>query len=119
MWPRTVEAMIACWLAMSPFIFEHPPEAIGLWINDFACATLLLTFALASFWRPWRRAHLLSLAVTFWMLGFGYLRSGYPAPPSDQNLLVVGLLLLITVIIPSEADVPPLEWQQFLAARNT
>jgi hypothetical protein len=121
MWARTTEVLLGCWLAMSPFIFGHLPEPPAWWINDFACALLMMTFGVLSFWHPTRHAHLLQIAVGFWMLGFAYYQRfwGVPeyqhAPAALQNLAAVGFLLLMFAILPNDATRPPSSWEQFRA----
>ena len=61
MWARAVEIALACWLALSPFIFGHPDEAAFLWYNDFACALAIHragapATGLPELHRPGRRA---------------------------------------------------------------
>jgi len=43
MWSRIVEAMLACWLAISPFVFAFGDDDTLLWINALAGAALVLT----------------------------------------------------------------------------
>ena len=112
MWPRTLEVMLAGWLAMSPFIFRHPIDAPQLWWNDFGCAALIAAASLCAFWGCARRAHLLNVLIAFWLLGFSYLSIADPASPAAQNGIVVGLILLMLAIIPSESTLPPKPWRQ-------
>lgn len=112
MWARVVEFMLACWLAASPFIFSHSADATVLWISDYACATLVGTFALISYWRPMRHAHLLTLAVALWMVGFGRLGESAPLSAGFQNNMITGLLLLMFAIIPNDAFHPPKAWYE-------
>src|ERR1700733_6050280 len=72
MWARVVEFMLACWLAISPFIFRYPGNDMFLWANDFVCASLVALFALLSFWHPLRNIHLLTLGVALWLWCMGY-----------------------------------------------
>lgn len=110
MWARVVEFMLAVWLAMSPFIFRHSDSAVVLWASDFACAGLVATFALLSYWNPARHAHLLTLLVALWLVGFGRFGASAPLPPGMQNEIVVGLLLLMLAIVPNHATSPPRNW---------
>jgi hypothetical protein len=111
MWARTTEVMLGLWLAASPFVFGHPPEEPGPWWNDFGTASVVVTVSLLSFWSGARHAHLLNLLAGLWLVGFGYL-GGDPPSPAAQNDLIVGLLLLMLAIIPSEATLPPGEWRE-------
>jgi hypothetical protein len=114
MWPRVVEVTIGCWLAMSPFIFHHPPEKTLWWVNDFACAVAVMAFALLSWVQPLRHIHLLSCVVAVWLIASGYLH-GQPVPPAVQNNVLVGWLLGMFAILPSPAELPPQSWQEFSA----
>jgi hypothetical protein len=117
MWPRVVEVMLGCWLALSPFIFRHAADQRTLWFNDLSCAAAVIIVALLSWWPTCRRAHLAIIAVGLWLVGFGYLASPHPAPPALQNVILVGVLLLMFAIIPSEASLPPRSWRDFSAAK--
>lgn len=118
MWARVVEIMLGCWLAMSPFIFGHPDDRPAWWWNDFACALLLVIIPLLSYLEPYRRAHLLLIAVGCWLIGFGMVLGDYPVPPALQNDIVVGILLLMFAIVPTEAGEPPPAWRAWNARHS-
>ncbi len=111
MWARVVEIMLALWLAVSPFVFHFPPEATLLWANDFSCAVLIATLAFLSLAKRWRHIHLLSIAVGTWLIAFAY-SAGLPAPFWAQNDIIVGLLIVMFAIIPSDATEPPPSWRE-------
>ena len=113
MWPRVVEVMLGCWLAVSPFIFRHAAENRILWFTDLLSATAVIVFALLSFWFPLRFAHVANLVIGLWLIAFGFWGSAYPTPPALQNHIVVGSLLLMFAIIPNEAAKPPVSWRAF------
>jgi hypothetical protein len=113
MWGRVVECMLGIWLVLSPFIFGHYPQDQPLWRNDFAGGAAIVLFALLSFWRVLRHAHLLNLLVAAWLIGFGYVYGGYPASPGAQNDILLGLVLLLFAIIPNEANQPPRPWRHY------
>lgn len=115
MWARTVEVLLGCWLALSPFIFQHPPGARAWWINDWACALAIITLALLSCWSRTRRAYLLNLGVAAWLCLRAYLSADGALPPAFQNELLAGLLLAMLAIIPGEAFLPPVAWRSFYA----
>ena len=124
MWARTAEIMFGLWLAISPFVFGHMPEPAAWWINDFACALAVITLGVLSFWHPTRHAHLLLIAVGFWMLGFAYYQrfwvatESQHAPAALQNLAATGFLLLMFAILPNDATRPPSSWEQFRIPRR-
>lgn len=108
MWARVVEVMLACWLAASPFVFEHGADDRALWVADLAGAAAVATFALLSFSPKLRRAHLGQIAVAGWLVGTGYVGSPDPA---HENHVVVGLLLAMLAIVPTEASKPHPSWR--------
>lgn len=112
MWARVVEIMLACWLAVSPLVFRQVEATATLWAIDLAAAALIAVFALASFWPPTRHAHLAIIAVSGALIAAGMM-SPYPPSPTDQNHILVGLLLLLFAIVPTEATLPPRTWQEF------
>ena len=105
--------MLACWLAISPFIFRHPDDATELWWNDWICALLIGGFALASFVDQTRRAHLLELLVAAWLIGYGWVTASGIHDAPRQNWMVLGLLILMLAIIPSDCVKPPVGWQEW------
>lgn len=118
MWARVIETMLGCWLALSPFIFRHPVEARGWWLNDLTCAFIVVTLALLSLWPPLRHAHLGLIVVALWLMGFGYFAAPHSLPPALQNDLLTGLVLLMLAIIPNEALQPPAAWREFSATQT-
>jgi hypothetical protein len=118
MWARVVEVMLGCWLAISPFVFRHPPDERWLWANDFACAFAVIVFALVSYWQRMRRAHLATAVLALWLIGFGYFASPHPLPPALQNDMLTGLLLVMLAIIPNKSNLPPDAWLKFYAERQ-
>ena len=119
MWPRTVEVMLACWLAISPFVFRHPVDRPVLWWTDWVAAAAVAGLALLSYFRQTRRAHLLELLVAGWLIGYGWwTSSGGLGEPAQQNWIVVGLLLLMLAIIPTECDQPPVRWREWDGRRR-
>jgi len=110
MWARVVEFMLAGWLAASPFIFQHPDDAVVLWASDFACASAVGTLALISYWQPTRHAHLLIVPIAIWMMAFGRFAEPAPVSPGLQNNIVAGLLLLMFAIVPNRVETPPRIW---------
>jgi hypothetical protein len=113
MWARVVEFMLACWLAISPFIFHYPKDQTTLWVNDFTCSILIALFSLLSFHEKLEKMHLLILLVGLWLLAFGYRAFPLDATHAEQNATTVGLLLLMVAIIPSHSQLPPKKWRRF------
>lgn len=111
MWQRVVEVMLALWLAISPFVFRVDDAAIATWVIDFGAAALVALFSLAAFWTPLRRANFGTMAVGLFLVGYGWLQ-GRPLPPPEQNHMMVGLLLFMFALIPSECMQPPPGWRE-------
>lgn len=109
MWARVVEFMLGCWLAVSPFVFQHGDESL-LWATDFIAASTIVTLALLSYWAPLRHAHLGSALVGLAMIAFGRFAAGAEPGPALQNYILVGLLLLMFAIVPNHASRPPRTW---------
>ncbi len=110
MWARTVEAVLGCWLAISPFIFRHAPEDTYLWAHDFTMAGLVFLFAVLSWWQPTRYAHAMNIVAALWLVGGAYFLASTPAPAAFQNHVMVGLILLMFAIVPNDAEMPSTAW---------
>lgn len=109
MWARVVEFMLGCWLAVSPFVFQHGDDWL-LWAADFIAALIVVTMALISYWPPMRHAHLGTAVLAVVMMGFGRIADGAHPGPGYQNYIVIGLLLAMFAIVPNYAGQPPLKW---------
>jgi len=113
MWARVVEFMLACWLAVSPFIFQYPDDAIFFWCSDLITSSLIAFFALISIYLPLRKMHLCNLIVSFYLIAVAYFLKESPLQGALQNYVVLGLLLLMIAIVPTDADKPPKPWRDF------
>jgi hypothetical protein len=109
MWARVVEAMLGCWMAVSPFVFQHQDGSV-LWAADLATAAAVISLALLSYWEPLRHAHLGIAVVALVMIVFGRLWHPGEVGPGFQNHMVVGLLLAMFAIVPNYAGRPPRAW---------
>ena len=116
MWARVVEVMLGVWLLISPFVFGYQSQAF--WINDYVTAAFIFLFSLSSFWKPWRYAHLLNIAIGIWLIAYGYIGAPYPPPPNLQSNVFIGWLLLIFSIIPNRAQEPSESWVKFLQKKQ-
>lgn len=113
MFARVVEFMLACWLAISRFIFHYSPEESFLWKNDLVCATLIALFALLSFADKLNKMHLFTLLVALWLMVLSYCNFPMEATPPLENYLALGLLFLILAVLPSNCHLPPRPWRKF------
>jgi len=118
MWARTVEAVLGCWLAISPFIFGHAPGDTYLWAHDFIMAALVFLFAVLSWWQPTRHAHVLNLLTALWLIGGAWVLAPTPAPAGYQNHVMIGLTLLLFAIVPNDASLPSQVWRDHYAQQS-
>jgi len=109
MWARVVEFMLGCWLAISPFVFQHGDMSL-LWAVDFTTSLLIVHLALFSYWQPTRHAHLATGVIALALIAFGRLAGGMEPGAAYQNYILVGLLLLMFAIVPNHASGPPRNW---------
>jgi uncharacterized membrane protein len=115
MWARDLELALALWLAASPWIFGHAAASARL--HDLSVAAAVAVAALLSYGRRTRRAHLAELPLAAWLVGYGWWSAAEAATAASQNHVVVGLLLAMLAIVPSEANRPPLGWRAGEPAR--
>lgn len=112
MWQRTIEIMLAVWLSISPFIFQHPPDNTLWWYHDWIVAFLILVLASAAFIETFRFSHFLEIPIALWLIGFGWYSGGASmGAPAEQNWMIVGLLILMTAILPTDSTDTPTNWQ--------
>lgn len=106
MWPRVCEAILATWLLFSPSVLIDEPSVTGV---ARGAAVVMLVFSVLSLVRRFRRAHLLTLAVSLATAVYPFL---HPPPPSPlmQNLLITALVIAMFAIIPPDATRPPRGW---------
>ena len=109
MWARIVEVMLALFLILSTFIFPYEKP---LWIFDLIVGTWIVFFALLSYNYSLRKIHLLNLLASFALVIFAGIQPS-PPPAPYQSYMVLGILILMTAIIPSKASDPPIPWSEF------
>ena len=118
MWPRIIEVMLGCWLMISPFIFRLSPDQTFLWVSDLAAGAAVIGIALTACSPRYPRLRLLNLISSAYLVIVAFLAAPPPPPPAYQNYVVIGLLILITAVIPTRGVLPPQKWQQFYENRN-
>lgn len=115
MWARDMELTLGLWLVLSPFILRHDATEKLLWSHDLGVGALIVVLATACYVRSLRRAHLLLLAVAGWLIGLGWWSTwqvdSIEVAAAYQNWLLVGLLLVVFAIVPSDASRPPPGWR--------
>ncbi|MBS0629771.1 MAG: hypothetical protein JSS30_06055 [Verrucomicrobia bacterium] len=105
--------MLACWLAISPFIFAYPGDATFFWVNDFITCTVIAFFSLISFYKPLKKMHLCNLVVGLYLIALAYVLKGDPMESTLQNYMALGILFFMIGIIPTDATSPPQPWRDF------
>ena len=116
MWPRITELAIGIWLCVSPMLFRASDSTPSLALNSFICGTIVMATSVLSFWEPARHARIGTALVGLWLLAFSYSTAGRPAELELQNLFVSGLLLILFVVVPNEANRPPRPWRKFVSS---
>src|SRR6056297_3661531 len=106
MWPRVVEIMTACWLALSPFIFRTQSDEVIVWADSLIALAIWILSGV-SYWPRARSAHLAIIPLALGLILWGRLAEPAPPAPIHQNHIVVGLFLLMIAVIPSRASDPP------------
>lgn len=90
---------------------------VGLWLHDVLVAAIVVTVPLLTYWRPLRRAHLLLVPVALWLIAAGWWQTATAAHAAAfQNWMMIGLLLGMFAIVPTEASRPSDSWRR--AARG-
>jgi hypothetical protein len=110
MWGRYLEILVGLWLVASPSLIPHP-ETPWRQLNELICGIAVVVFAIASFFRPTRWAHLLTGVVAVWLGASAYFIEPRPGPPGAQNDITIALLLIMMFLIPNEASRPPVPWR--------
>lgn len=118
MWTRTVEICLACWLAISPFVFRVNRDQVAVWATDLACAGLIVIVSAASLWPRLDKLHLANLLVATGLAATALAAGPQPAPP-HQNHMVMAFLLAMIAILPTRADSPPRAWRDYVSQDRT
>ncbi|MEW4453450.1 hypothetical protein AB1L30_12290 [Bremerella sp. JC817] len=115
MWARVAEFMLGCWLLCSPFIFPEEHRGAVPALVDFSLGGMVMTFALLSYWRPTRFAHIGTLFLSLAIILLARIMLAPEIPPSGQNFMMIGLLLLMFSMVPNKAFDAPEAWQRWLS----
>ncbi len=113
MWARVLEFTMAIWLSISPFILGYADELRFFWVNDLIVAPLMVFFSLISLYAPLRKMHLCNLLTSAYLVFLSYFFKGLEANALLQNYMVLGLLLFMLTIVPTDAAKPPIPWRDF------
>jgi hypothetical protein len=112
MWARVIELMLGVWLVLSPLIFRETAGVGNFWNTDVSAGSAVILLSLLSFWRPLRKSHLVTGVIALWLILSAWFAAARPGPPAAQNEIVVGLLLLMLAIVPTDASLPPEPWRR-------
>ncbi len=115
MWARYFEMAIGVFLAFSSIIF---PIDVCLWKWNVAMAIWLFLFSLLSFYFPLRKIHLLNVFVIIVLIALAFKQPVSPPAAPYQNYVVLALLLVLFVIIPTNASKIPVPWERFYSSRK-
>lgn len=110
MWPRVVEMMLAAWLSVSPFVFPPKAGEEGRTYLEYAAAILMVTLASIACTDRGERLRWGNALIALVLIVMGYPRGD----GAGQNYLMVGLIVLMTAVIPSRATDPPARWRERL-----
>jgi hypothetical protein len=116
MWPRIVEVMLGLWLVLSPLIFRLGPEDTTLRLVDLACGAAVAAFSLIAI--RFRLVRIAILLVGLWLIGYGYVAGWHPSPPGYKNLIIVGGLVSVLSLIPTDCLEPTRSWRDYYAGQQ-
>lgn len=118
MWTRLAEIVLGLWLLSSPFVFESVSGQRSGRAAELAAGSLIIVLALGSLLTRLRKAHLASVGVALALIAHGYLWAPLGSL-SQQNDILIGLVLMMLAILPSEANLPPQSWREYLRPKNS
>jgi hypothetical protein len=108
MWARIAELLLGGWLIASPFVLSPERQ-----LMDLLCGSAFVVLAALSFTQRFRTAHRASIVIALVLASAAYFGASYPATAAQQNDIIIGLLVLMFAIVPSEASLPPHSWRSF------
>ena len=112
MWARSLELLVAAWLFASPWTVGGGHASTTVVVVDLAVAVAVVVCALLSMrGGSSRYAHLVAFGIAFGLTVYGWWHRAEPVPV-HENHVMVGLVLLMTAVVPTEALRPPVPWQQ-------
>lgn len=114
MWPRALELVLGCWLLLSPLVFGHTGgSALGL--VDRGAGMLVVAIVAISLLPSFDRLHLATLPLAVALIAWSWSAFPRPGPFGAQNQILVGLLLGLLSVVPSDASSPPESWRRYVA----
>ena len=101
MWARVLECLVAIWLFVSPTILPYFVHETLLQNSHLVIPFLIVIFSLFSFHSAFRKIHLVNFLLGVWLLGLGYIAYPLDPLPSQENSVVVGLLIMLFSLVPT------------------
>lgn len=111
MWARLVELAFGVWLVASPFILGHRSSGTEVWLTDVTSGALLVTITALNYRDRSRPYHLLVLLLGAWLVGSAVVSGPHPLDLLRQNHIIVGLVIMMSGIVPNQAFTPPEAWR--------
>lgn len=109
-WPRMAEALLGAWMAASPWVLPAAASAgPELRVAPVVAGVLLMALALAS--RRFPRVNVLVLATGALTILWNWMAYPRPGPPVAQNGIVVGLVVCLFALVPTDPGRPPRAWR--------
>ncbi len=116
MWPRILEVMLGLWLVLGPLIFRLEAGDLTLTINHLIYGAATVVVSLIAIRARFLRV--VTITIGLWLIGYGYVAGGYPAAPGCLNLIVIGVLLSVLGLIPTDCLQPTESWRQYYACQR-
>ncbi len=117
MWPRILEVLLGLWLVASPWILGSG-EGAGSRAVNWAAGALVVLLSASTFAERFRHAHVGNLALAVFLIAWGWTQAARPGPPWAQNLILVGLVLGLVAIVPTQASRPPRGWRRYVSEQE-
>lgn len=115
MWSRVIIVMISLWLMASPYIITGN-EVGQLFVTVHAL--ILLTLTCLSMLAKFEKAAFFVFIQGLFLFFYGRFGFEHPQPPTAQNIIVVGILVMMIVIIPLKDQTPPHAQEKGMLEKN-
>lgn len=109
---------LALWLVVSSRVLPEPLTGSAWLVNGLAAAAVV-AFSAMTFQPTLRHAHAGTLLVAVLLIAWAWSSFPRPGPAVAQNQILVGLLLGLLAVVPTEAGRPPVAWRQYVAGRGS
>ena len=106
-WPRLLEVMLGCWLIISPWVIGRIVGGNSPVMGEVVLGGGIVLLSGLSIHRRWEWVHSLTAPLALWLVLVPYFSYDRPGPAQAQNDILVGILLLMTVVLPTRALEPP------------